>query len=666
MVKNSDNIVENYKENLNKMNTNIDLTVLNWTLSGWQPNLWQFSESMELGERQNAEIKPIPAAVPGSVQMTLKNSELIPDWNYGFNARYCEWVENRHWIYEVTIPSGNQEGDYDLICECLDYSGWIVLDGQIIGEFHSSFEPAIVPLKLTGNEQRLEIVFDMPPRFIGQFGWSSKISDMKPRFYYTWDWIPRLVQTGIAGNIYLRLHSTPWMKFRELWSNIAPTNGKGIIRLSGEVINGNCETDQIQIVLVDGEKILRSEEFPLADFNNGIEISELQVELWWPHTQGNHPLYDLQITLNRNGNDICFRKCHVGFRSVRWISCQNAPPEADPWICELNNRPIFLQGVNWTPIRPNYADVPEAEYRKRIEKYRDIGINLFRVWGGTAMEKECFYDMCDEYGILIWQDFPLSSSGLENLPPSDSETMKKLLQAADHYLDCLTPHVSLLMWCGGNELQRSINGLPYGCGVPCTTTEPLLKAFEEMVSRRDSSRRFVPTSSSGPRFYAEEKNYGKGLHWDVHGPWKIFGSDDAWQRYWDNDDALFRSEIGCPGASPAALIKQYAGNIDPQPGQGENLLWHYPLGWWNEVSAFISSHKRNPKSLEEYVTWSQKRQAEALRYSAASCKSRFPNCGGIIIWMGHDSFPICANTSILDYNGEYKPAALALRRVFCD
>lgn len=644
------------------MESILDLSTLKWTLSGWQPNLWRLSKSMETGERQNAEIRPVPARVPGSVQMSLRDAGLLPDWTRGTDARACEWVENRQWIYRTAIPAGLPAGVYDLVCEGLDYSGWIVLDGTIAGEFHNAFIPITTPLRLTGKEQWLEIVFDMPPRFLGQFGWSSQIHDLKPRFYYTWDWMPRFVQTGITGKILLRPRSAPRLIFRELWSDVA-SGGGGTIHLRGEVVNGNNRTDRIKIVLTRESQPIWNGNFSTVELSAGMEIRDLPVELWYPHTLGQQPRYELRIVLVHDEAEICSRRYRVGFRSVRWSSCRNAPPEADPWICEWNGQPIFLQGINWTPIRADYADVPEEEYRKRIVKYRDIGVNLFRVWGGAAMEKECFYELCDEYGILVWQDFPLSSSGLENLPPDDPGTMEQILLTANHYLDTLSSHPSLLLWCGGNELQRS--GEDTHGSVPCSGKEPLLKALADLVARRDPSRRFVPTTPSGPRFCAEETEFGKGVHWDVHGPWKIPGSDEEWRRYWDEDDALFRSEVGCPGASPADLIRRYAGAENPDPGSGENPLWRYPLDWWNELPVFLARDPGSPVTLETYVNWSRKRQAEALRYAAASCKSRFPACGGIIIWMGHDSFPLTANTSILDYDGEYKPAALALGKVFC-
>ena len=649
------------------MTAMVDLTALPWTLSGWVPHLWQLGRSMELGELQEAEIAPVPAPVPGSVQLALLNAGIIPDWNYGLNARQCEWVENRHWMYTVQLPDDDViAAGSEIFCEGLDYSGRVLWDGKMLGEFCGSHRPHVFPLPSCEDVRKhtLSIVFDLPPRWLGQFGRTSCYSVGKPRFYYTWDWMPRIVQTGITGRVTLRQRPVAGLRIFEHWTEADPAASTGIVKLRGEVTGGTAE-DRIVIALADGPRPLLRQSFTVREFNAGLTLKGFPVELWWPNGYGGQPLYQLEITLERDREVLDRRDFRTGFRRLRRLPCRNAPAEADPWVCECNGKPLFVQGVNWTPIRPNYADVTDDAYRVRMEKYRDLGINMFRIWGGASLEREILYRLCDEYGIMVWQEFPLCSSGVENLPPSDPATMAAIVADAEYYLDRLSPHVALSMWCGGNELQRGLDGEDAGCGLPCDTGETLLAQLAQLVERRDPSRRFVPSSASGPREFADENDYGKGLHWDVHGPWKAAGPlDNDWRRYWDNDDALFRSEVGSPGASPAAMIREFAGELNPFPCSPANPWWRYPLSWWNEHDTFVRESCHEPETLEEYVDWSQRRQAEMLYYIAAACKRRFPACAGIIIWMGHDSFPCAANTSILDFHGEYKPAALALRRVF--
>jgi beta-mannosidase len=128
-------------------------------------------------------------------------------------------------------------------------------------------------------------------------------------------------------------------------------------------------------------------------------------------------------------------------------------------------------------------------------------------------------------------------------------------------------------------------------------------------------------------------------------------------------DALFHSEFGAPGASSAEIIRKYSGGLPLVPGSADNPLWRRSP-WWIEWPDYLREVGREPRSLEEFVAWSQQRQAEALAFVVGTLKAKFPRCGGAILWMGHDSFPCTANTAIIDFDGHLKPSALALKAVW--
>jgi len=190
----------------------------------------------------------------------------------------------------------------------------------------------------------------------------------------------------------------------------------------------------------------------------------------------------------------------------------------------------------------------------------------------------------------------------------------------------------------------------------------MMAALGEVVKRLDPTRRFLPTSSSGPRFTADATEFGQGLHHDVHGPWNWSGPLESWFEYWDRDDALFRSETGMPGAEDADLIRRYGGDL-ALPGDRDNPFWMHTGGWWIQWDDYLAEGG-DPENLETFVAWSQARQATALAYAARACKRRFPRCGGFVIWMGHDCYPCPTNTAVIDFLGRPKPAALALAEVF--
>lgn len=618
-------------------------------------------QTMEIGASPNAEVRVPQAKVPGSVQYALREAGIIPDWNVGVNYRLCEWVENRHWIYDTALPDEWFANGkiYRLNCLGLDYRGSVLVNGTLVSEFIGSHVPHVFDITsfLQESGNRLAIVFECPPRWLGQFGFTSKMTEWKPRFNYSWDWTVRLVQIAISDKISIEAIDDAEI---ESFRCVADADGGlGTLRAWGKAVGGKS----IKLTLAKDGAIIREETLSTGEFN--VSWTDLPVDLWQPNLQGDQPLYDLTCSLLGDEGELDSSTRRVGFRHVEWKQCEGAPEGADPWICVVNGTPVFLQGVNWCPVLPNTADVTEAQFGNLLELYRDLGCNMLRVWGGASLETEAFYDICDELGLLVWQEFPLSSSGMENWPPEDEGSIAALAEIAESYIERRQHHVSLIIWCGGNELQGALDGSKTGGGKPVDISHPMLARLGEIVEREDPTRRFLPTSSSGPLFYAQPENYGKGLHWDVHGPWKATGNlDGDWTDYWSKDDSLFRSETGSPGACSADITRRYAGDLDPYPGTADNPLWNRHTSWWVEWPVFIEEIGREPRDLEEYVEWSQQRQAKALSIAVKACKDRFPRCGGILLWTGHDCFPCEANTSIIDFDCKPKPAALALKEIW--
>jgi len=643
------------------------LDQLNWVLAGCTPHQWQLNSWTDIHEVPGLEINPIPVIVPGSVQNALLQAGFIPDWNQGLNAHLCEWVENRHWLFQTSIPEGLYTPGESITLECLglDDRGWVLLNGRIIRRFENGFIPHRFELtqELLPGKNYLQIIFDVPPRWLGQFGYTSQMTEWKSRFYYTWDWVSRLVQIGIWDKISLSVSDGIDIGNLHITSKYLPQSCTGEIEVHGDT---NASPDlKLTIELVYEDKVILQQSIDPVDIKQqGIHLKDFPIKPWWTNNSGDQPLYTLTFSLeDQTGACIDQRTQVIGFKSVEWLPCSGAPEEADPWICALNGKPIFLQGFNWTPIRPNFADVSDEEYRQRLDLYKELGVNVLRVWGGAYLEKEIFYELCDQYGILVWQDFPLSSSGVDNWPPEDEASIEELALTAQSYIHRRQHHVSLLCWCGGNELQGDLEGNKTGVGKPVDLSHPLIQRFAAIVSDEDPDHRFLFTTSSGPRFYVDPADIGKGVHWDVHGPWRLPGSMPEWKEYWAKVDALFHSEVGAPGCSPVDIIEMYSGGLSLMPASKTNPLWRR-TSWWIEWEEFIVENGKEAENLQEYVEWSQNRQVEALTTVARSLKSKFPQCGGVIFWMGHDCFPCTANTSVIDFHGRPKPAALALKEIF--
>lgn len=641
----------------------IDLSEMRWTVTGYVPYEWQHGYSQVIGAGPKSFTPTVEATVPGSVQQSLLRAGLLPDWTIGLQASACEWVENRHWLYEMTLPAGTLQAGrrYRLVCLGLDGCGDIHVNGRQVCRFDNAFVPHTVDLGevLKPGDNRIQILFECPPRWLGQFHYTSRIRDWKARFNYTWDWTSRLVQIGVWDAMCLESYAGAEISELAVRTDYDCPSQTGRMTLEG-TIRGTGEEPLTVTLSQDGRVICQTTCSATQFCREGIAWEGLPVAPWWPNGQGEQPLYEVTATLaDPTGQTVDEQTRPVGFKHIEWRPCEGAPAAADPWLCVVNDRPVFLQGVNWTPIRPNFADVTEADYRRRLEAYRRMGCNVLRVWGGAFLEKKCFYDLCDAMGLLVWQEFPLSSSGIENYPPEEDAVIDGICTIAESYIRRRHHHVSLLVWSGGNELTTRDNATK-----PIDESHPLVKKLGQVVRAKDPKHRFAATSPTGPTFCADREDFGKGLHWDVHGPWKADGLlDSAFESYWQQDDALFRSELGAPGPSDAALILRCKGDCDELPIDNSNMLWRR-TGWWTENAIFEKEFGRPPTSLIEYVQWGQQRQANILKTAVRSCKARFPKCGGVLLWMGHDSFPCAANTSILDFDGNPKPAVAELTALF--
>ena len=639
------------------MRQSFDLSTLSWTLTGWHPYHWEPVMKLQ------PDVGPLPAVVPGSVQQALRTAGLLPDWNVGLNCRQCEWVEHRDWAFQAELPAAwIGQGRALLICQGLDYQGLVTLGQARVGSFQGSLLPHTFDLTphLAAGERRLTILFTGHPRYLGQIGYTSQVRDWKPRFNYIWDWVFRLVQVGIWDGLCLQWRQGDAIAGLRAYTDYDYRTGRGRLHLAAELELEQAAGVEVAVAGAAGE-VARQVFPPSPDFQ--CALPDLPAAAWHPNGSGEQPLYQVSLRLLAPDGALLDQESRtVGFRQVTWRPCPGAPAGAEPWVCELNGLPTFLQGVNWSPIRPNFADVPEAEYQHRLQTYRDLGCNLLRVWGGAFLEKECFYRRCDELGLLVWQEFPLSSSGVDNWPPDDAPAIREMRQIAASYISRRQHHPSLLLWCGGNELLAAADGSRQGMDRPLDASHPMLAALQEVSGSLDPTRRFLPCSPSGPRTWMTPEQAGQGLHHDVHGPWNHAGSLEGWQRCWDADDALFHSELGMPGSSPASLIREYGREL-AWPGNRDNPFWTLTGGWWVQWEDYLAQGG-DAGDLEAYVRWSQARQAQALAYAARACKRRFPACSGLLFWMGHDCCPCPVNTALLDFEGHPKPAALALAEVF--
>jgi len=335
---------------------------------------------------------------------------------------------------------------------------------------------------------------------------------------------------------------------------------------------------------------------------------------------------------------------------------EGAPEGSLPYTLVVNGRRVYLNGWNWVPIDALYGVERPAKLERLIRLADRAHVNLFRVWGGGLIEKEAFYDLCDRHGIMVWQEFILSSSGIGNKPSTDPAYVAMMAREAERIIPRRRNHPSLVIWCGGNELMDG--------GVPLTDAEPVLAALKDAVRRLDPDRHWLPTSPSGPvanlSLKALDEN-PEGLH-DVHGPWEHQGLTAQYTLY-NRSTALLHSEFGAEGM---ANVKTIEATIAPEhrwPATKDNPVYFHRGAWWiNEPLV-----QKAFGGIEDWVTLSrasQFLQHEALRYALEANRRRQWRCSGSIPWQFNEPFPNAWCTSAVDYYGEPKGGYWAVARAY--
>lgn len=645
----------------------VSLNGSDWVLTGWNRHQWKFYKIRETGGLSRPTVPPIPAQVPGSVQTDLLRAGVLPDWNREHNFFSAEWVEHREWVYEkmFTVTEAQKSVHSQICFEGLDFSGHVFLNGEKLFSFDQMHRPyeADVTGRLTAGENHLRVVLLQPPEVDGQVGYTSRTTVLKSRYNYGWDWMPRLVNIGIFGAVYLRFEESAVLRDVYPEASVEP-DGTGKLRLCADIEGVSDKTPTLHYtvsfggercaegmtqVTVQAGKTLRFEE----------TVSLADVRLWYPAGLGDQPLYTVDVWLEDGetvpGDRCC---CRVGFRTVSYSRPEGAPACHRPYAVSVNGEWMPIKGMNWVPISPFYGSVTEEDYRYYLGQLLPCGINLLRIWGGALLESETFYRLCDEWGILVWQEFPQSSSGIDNAPCEDPAFIQKLGETAVWYLRRRRHHACLAFWCGGNELYDAAYR-------PVAEESPNIAALAEKVREWDPHRLFLPASPSGP-----VASWSRGMRspeqcGDTHGPWLYEGPRE--HCYWFNHDkSLLHSEVGAPACPRLESLKKYT-DRPIWPFDERDSYWLNRGAWWiytEELVGLFGEFDSGERGLDDYVRAYRYTQLEAIRYAATSIRRAGRRKAGLIVWMANEPFPNSANTSLLEYDGCPKPAYYKLKNAF--
>ncbi|HTE19637.1 MAG TPA: glycoside hydrolase family 2 TIM barrel-domain containing protein, partial [Armatimonadota bacterium] len=478
------------------------------------------------------------------------------------------------------------------------------------------------------------------------------------RFPNGWDWCMRLVPLGLWDSVSLLVTGPAWFRSVAVYTNLSTDRTEAALSIVSEF--GARQQIHARVVVE-----ITQEELPTTSLDDAVTLFQSdtalvqsttipRVRLWWPNGHGTQPLYEARLSLvDGSGKLLDRRTVRFGVRQVDAEPCEGAPEGALPYRLSVNGRKVWIKGWNWVPLDHLYGREAPERYERLLRLARDAHLNMLRVWGGGLLEKELFYRLCDRFGIMVWQEFPLSSSGIDNNPSSDPAYLESIRDAAEAMLPRRRNHPSLVLWCGGNELAADELK-------PLDNSHPTLAELRAAVETEDPQRLWLPTSPSGPHLEADPKHRGE-LH-DVHGPWLWLGLRKHPQFY-NEIDPLLHSEFGCEGAASSETLRYVFGGEPPPPGKSDPVWMHHGGAEWLHPES-VEAAFGPVRDVEQFVRASQQLQAMGLQYAVEANRRRKWRCAGTLPWQFNESWPNVVCTNAVDYFGRPKPAYYAVKRAY--
>lgn len=620
--------------------------------------------------RNRSGTMAVAAVVPGDTHSALAHAGKIVDPYWGENELQLQKLGQEDWIYErqVEIPASLlEEESVTIHFESLDTVAKVFVNGRLAAQSRNMFVPVCAEIKKylhTGrNTVRVEI--QSPERAAlaesrklpyaiphAQFPIQSAHRNLlrKVQCHSGWDWGPCLMVSGIYGASSIR--ATSLGRIEHVYTE--QKHGKRAVELTvhAEVrsARGGAATLEIE---VGGQRVTR----PVA-LQPGLNCVQGKVtienpKLWWPNGLGAPALYDLTV---RIGGDE--RRKRIGLRTLKVENKEDAHGLSLTFI--VNGVPIFCKGASWIPADALPQRQTRAVLDDLLTSAAKAHMNMIRVWGGGQYESDDFYELCDEKGLLVWQDFMFACA----LYPASSEFLSEARREAEYQIKRLTDHPSLALWCGNNENLGFLNWFPeakanrdrYIVDYDRLNEGVLGKAVLEL----DPQRSFWPSSPCGGH-----GDYSDCWHNDARGDmhfWSVWHEGKPFEAYTEIKPR-FCSEFGYQSFPSLDTIRRYARPEHFNVSAPVMEFHQRNPGGNARITENFARYFRFPEGFENFVYLSQVQQALAIKTAVEYWRSLRPICMGALYWQLNDTWPVCSWAS-LEHGGKWKMLHYAARHFF--
>lgn len=611
------------------------------------------------------------AKVPGSVHMDLFANGAIPDPYYRNNEKELQWIGEEDWVYNTEFLISEEVFNMsriELEFKGLDTYADVYINDSLVLQADNFFKEWNLNAKnlLNLGPNTMEIVFWSAVNYCEDAEKNCPIPigddyaySRKPAYHFGWDWGPTFITAGIWRPI--ELHA---------WNDVRITNlqivQEGLSDEKAElkfVYEIEAEQDEnVDIITRNKDLNLITEES--IDVKKGLNIIESHIIIenpkrWWSYGLGEAYLYEFASEL-RIGNSIVDEISErIGLRTVELV--QKPDSIGKTFHFELNGVPVFMKGANYIP-QDLFVNRPTAEnYQEVIDNTLAANMNMLRVWGGGFYENDIFYDLCDENGILVWQDFMFACS----MYPGDEDFLQSVKEEAIQNVKRLRNHPSIALWCGNNENYIGWQDWRWSSHMSkqdsATVWQDYEKLFHELlpevISKFDEDRFYWPSS---PLF---GWGYPVNTEGDVH-YWGIWHAQEPFENFQKPEFiGRFMSEYGFQGCPEMSSIKKFTIPED-RDINSEVMLAHqkhrigYPV-----IDKYMDWYYKKPKDFEAYLYVSQVQQAFGMGIAFEAHRRAMPHCMGTLYWQINDCYPVTSWSSVDSY-GKWKALHYKTRELY--
>lgn len=628
--------------------------------------------------------KWLSAKVPGTVHQDLIHHQLLPDPFYGVNEEKIQWVENEDWQYKTSFTVSeellNREGAL-LTFEGLDTYADVYLNGSLVLKSDNMFVGYSVPVKsvLRKGENRLQVYFHSPVKLVmpqqasNGFNYPAdndhhkehlSVFTRKAPYSYGWDWGIRMVTSGIWRPVSLRFYDVATIDDYQV-KQLSLTDEAAQLLHELEVKSVSAQEEQAEVVvsysLEGGAKTTIRQEVRLQPGMNRIRIPmELPHPVrWMPNGWGKPTLYDFSAQVVCKDVTVAEQRHRIGLRTIRVVNEKDKAGES--FYFEVNGIPMFAKGANYIPQDALLPNVTTERYETLFRDVREAHMNMIRVWGGGTYEDDRFYELADENGILVWQDFMFACTSY----PSDPTFLKRVEEEATYNIKRLRNHASLAMWCGNNEILEGLKYWGWEKKFTPAVYQEMFRGYDRLFNE------LLPAKVSeldGDRFYKHSSpyfaNWGRPDSWgvgDSHN-WGVWYGKKTFESL-DTDLPRFMSEFGFQSFPEMKTIATFAAPEDYQI-ESKVMNGHQKSSIGNAlIRTYMERDYIVPEKFEDFVYIGLVLQGRGMRHGFEAHRRNRPYCMGTLYWQLNDSWPVVSWSSI-DYYGNWKALHYQAQRAF--